>query len=133
MDSYKILYQGVPGGPDTDTLLYTVPKRALTTFTVDGGAVDVTPSAVDENVQTLVTQICLCDGTGAGDTVDIYVVPNSEDSPGAGNLVFNSLVVAANTTERKNLNWPLASDNTIYVNAVTGSVLTITLFGIEVK
>jgi len=129
MDSYGILYQGVPSGA---TLIYTVPERTATSYTLSGETVEVEPSAVVQNVQTMVTQMILCETTDVQDTIDIYLVPDSSTAAGAGNQVFKDLTVAASSTVQLKLNWTLGAGETIRVESANGDI-TVTLLGIEVK
>lgn len=130
MDSYKILYQG---RPSSAAAIYTVPERAATSYTLSGETVEVEPSSVVQNVQTLVTQMIICDSTGAGETISIYLVEDSSTAAGVTNIAFNALTIGASATVQLKLNWPLSAGNTIRVAPTAGDIATITLFGIEVK
>ena len=131
MDHGKILYQAVPAA--SDTLIYTVPERTATSYTVDASSVEVEPSAVVQHVQTMITQIILCDAVGGGDTIDVHLVSDSSTAAAPGNMVFNAVTVAGGTTERIKLNWLLDGGSTIRVVPTTGARVTVTLLGIEVK
>ena len=131
MDAYKILYQGVPSG--ADTALYSVPARGAQQYTIAGDAADIIPSVVDQNIQTIITQLIFCDAVGTSDTIDVHLTEASDTAAAAANMIFHALSVGANATERIKVNWPLSGGNTIRVVPTAGSIVTITVLGIEVK
>tara|TARA_R100001198_G_scaffold85191_1_gene59399 strand:- start:233 stop:640 length:408 start_codon:yes stop_codon:yes gene_type:complete len=127
-DSYKILSQA-----DIDstgiTALYTVPEAASTSY----GSVEVSPKAVSQQVQTLVTSVVFSfEGTTAQLIQGKLILSNAGATAQTlmGNLFFYS---GQNSVLNLNMTLPPASVLSFDCDLDTGGNLYITVFGIEMS